>query len=105
MSPAVPLPPLHDFLRSVQVAHVPGPSTPLLDEVLTGLRRNLESRGTFKQGGMRLRDASDASTFKVRRGKVGGYREDFRTEQVAELEALVRERISPSLGYCLDGVS
>jgi hypothetical protein len=67
--------------------------------------RNLESRGTFKQGGMRLRDASDASTFKVRRGKVGGYREDFRTEQVAELEALVRERISPSLGYCLDGVS
>jgi hypothetical protein len=64
--------------------------------------RKLESQGTFSQGGMKLRKADDASTFKVRRGKVGGYRDDFDSDQVAELEALVRERISPSLGYCLD---
>ena len=34
-----------------------------------------------------------------RRGKVGGYRDYFSPEQVAELEALMRERLSPSLGY------
>ena len=66
--------------------------------------RQLESQGTFRQGGMKLRNAGDTSTFKVRRGKVGGYRDDFDSEQVAELEALVRDGISPSLGYCQDPV-
>ena len=62
--------------------------------------QKLETAGTFKQGGMKLVNASDPDTYKVRRGKVGGYREDFAPEQVAELEALVRERILPQLGYC-----
>jgi hypothetical protein len=62
--------------------------------------RQLEAQGTFSQGGMKLRNAGDASTFKVRRGKVGGYREDFNPEQVAELEQLVRQDIAPELGYC-----
>jgi len=64
--------------------------------------RQLESKGTFSQGGMKLRNADDPSTFKVRRGKVGGYRDDFEPQQVAELEQLVRDNISPSLGYCRD---
>ncbi len=62
--------------------------------------QKLETSGTFKQGGMKLVNANDPSTFKVRRGKVGGYREDFDAEQVAELETLVRDRIAPELGYC-----
>ena len=62
--------------------------------------QKLETSGTFSQGGMKLVNASDPSTFKVRRGKVGGYRDDFNAEQVAELEALVRENILPELGYC-----
>jgi hypothetical protein len=49
---------------------------------------------------MKLVNAKDPSTYKVRRGKVGGYREDFDEAQVAELEALVRENILPELGYC-----
>ena len=65
--------------------------------------QKLETSGTFNQGGMKLVDANDPSTFKVRRGKVGGYREDFPPEQVAELEALVRDNILPQLGYCQDG--
>ena len=52
---------------------------------------------------MKLVNASDPSTYKVRRGKVGGYRDDFDTQQVAELEALVRDRILPELGYCQEG--
>ena len=64
--------------------------------------QKLETSGTFSQGGMKLVNASDPSTFKVRRGKVGGYREDFDVAQVAELEALVRDSILPELGYCQD---
>lgn len=62
--------------------------------------QKLETSGTFSQGGMKLVDAKDPTTFKVRRGKVGGYRDDFNDEQVAELEALVRDNILPELGYC-----
>ena len=64
--------------------------------------QQLETRGTFSQGGMKLVDADDPSTYKVRRGKVGGYREDFDEHQVAELEELVRDNILPQLGYCRD---
>jgi hypothetical protein len=64
--------------------------------------RKLEAKGTFKQGGMKLRDADDPSTFKVRRGKVGGYRDDFDPEQVAELERLVCQSMTPELGYCTE---
>jgi len=62
--------------------------------------QKLETSGTFKQGGMKLVNANDPSSFKVRRGKVGGYREDFAPQQVAALEALVRASILPELGYC-----
>ena len=65
--------------------------------------QKLETSGTFSQGGMKLVNASDPSTYKVRRGKVGGYREDFNAQQVAELEALVRDNILPELGYCQAG--
>ena len=64
--------------------------------------QKLETSGTFSQGGMKLVNADDPSTFKVRRGKVGGYRDDFNPQQVAELEALVRDNILPELGYCQD---
>ena len=64
--------------------------------------QKLETSGTFSQGGMKLVNAGDPSTYKVRRGKVGGYREDFSPRQVAELEALVRDNILPELGYCRD---
>ncbi|MDG1945501.1 MAG: sulfotransferase domain-containing protein [Halioglobus sp.] len=65
--------------------------------------QKLETSGTFSQGGMKLVNREDPSTFKVRRGKVGGYREDFEAHQVAELEALVRDTILPELDYCQDG--
>lgn len=66
--------------------------------------RQLESRGFFpKQGGLNLRDPQDPNSFKVRRAKVGGYREDFSPEQVAELDELVAEHLSPSLGYTKEG--
>jgi len=61
--------------------------------------RKLETSGFFRQGGLTLRDPSDPNSFKVRRGKVGGYRDYFSPQQVAELDELVRSRISPTFGY------
>jgi len=61
--------------------------------------RKLETGGFFRQGGMTLRNPDDPNTFKVRRGKVGGYRDYFAPEQIAELEEIVRARLSPTLGY------
>lgn len=59
--------------------------------------RKLESEGFFRAGGLTLRNASDPESFKVRRAKVGGYRDYFDEEQVAELEALVQRDLSPRL--------
>ena len=64
--------------------------------------RKLESEGFFRSGGLTLRNPKDPESFKVRRAKVGGYRDYFTPEQADELEALVRERLSPSLGYTPD---
>jgi hypothetical protein len=48
---------------------------------------------------MRLRNANDPETFKVRRGKVGGYGDYFTEDQTAELEELMMTRLSPVFGY------
>ncbi len=59
----------------------------------------LERDRFFQSRRMQPRDSGDSDTYKVRRGKVGGYREDFTPEQVARLDALVAERLDPRLGY------
>jgi hypothetical protein len=61
--------------------------------------RKLEADGFFRQGGMTLRDPKDPESFKVRRAKVGGYRDYFEPEQVTELETLVNESLLPVFGY------
>lgn len=61
--------------------------------------RQMESSGFFRQGGLTLRNPKDPESFKVRRGKVQGYRDYFTPEQTAELESLMADRLSPALGY------
>jgi hypothetical protein len=61
--------------------------------------QNLEQQGFFRQGGLSLRNPNDPESFKVRRAKVGGFKDYFTQEQVAELEELVRTRLSPTFGY------
>jgi len=64
--------------------------------------RKLEASGFFKYGGMSQRKHAGPGTMKVRRGKAGGYRDDFSAEQVAEIDRLVSSRLSPTLGYGAD---
>jgi hypothetical protein len=63
--------------------------------------RKLESQNFFWRSGSRLtpRDKSNPDSYKVRRAKVGGYRDYFDDEQLAEIDSLVSGRLSPIFGY------
>lgn len=50
---------------------------------------------------LKPRDANNPQSFKVRSGRVGGYRESFTPEQVAIMDALVRDTLDSSFGYPL----
>ncbi len=61
--------------------------------------KELERTDFYKNSRLKPKDPSDPDSFKVRRGKVGGYRDYFTPEQVRAMEELVRTRLAPSLGY------
>jgi Sulfotransferase domain len=61
--------------------------------------KQLERQGFFRQGGLTLRNPEDPESFKVRRAKVGGYTDYLTEAQALELEELVRQFLSPTLGY------
>ena len=61
--------------------------------------RKLEQQNYFRNPGLRLRDPDDPDTFKVRRGKVLGYRDYFSPQQIECMDTMVRERLHPVFGY------
>lgn len=63
--------------------------------------RALEKSNTFDSGSRRLaaKNPDDASALKVRRGKVGGYRDYFSNEEIAHIDGLVEAQLSPIYGY------
>jgi alcohol sulfotransferase len=58
-----------------------------------------EADGFFKSDKLKPSDASDGDSYKVRRGKIGGYRDYFSDEQNAYIDNLVRDRLNPVYGY------
>jgi hypothetical protein len=63
--------------------------------------RKKEEENYFWRSGSRVqaKDVNDPNTFKVRKAKVGGYRDYFDDAQVAELNAMVDARLLPAFGY------
>ncbi len=63
--------------------------------------RAMERRKTFRMSGSRLlpRDRNNPDSFKVRRAKVGGYRDYFDDAQIEEIDAYIRHHLSPVFGY------
>jgi len=63
--------------------------------------RKMETNSTFwlSGGRMKPRDRSNPESFKTRRGKVGGYRDYFDEREIAEIERLIAEQLSPVFGY------
>jgi hypothetical protein len=63
--------------------------------------RKKEQENYFWRSGSRVKakDVNDPNTYKVRKAKVGGYRDYFDDNQVAELDAMVDSRLLPVFGY------
>jgi hypothetical protein len=66
--------------------------------------RQLEQKRVFWLAGRRMlaKDRGNPNTYKVRRAKVGGYRDDFTPEQLASIDALVTNRLLPVFAYGRD---
>jgi hypothetical protein len=62
--------------------------------------KKMEQAKFFRGSGARVRpgDSANPQSFKVRKGKVGGYRDYFTDEQCAHLEQLASE-LDPMFGY------
>jgi hypothetical protein len=63
--------------------------------------KRLEAKSLFKGSGARVRpgDKNNPDSFKVRRAKVGGYRDYFDDAQVQEIDRLVVANLDPLFGY------
>jgi hypothetical protein len=90
--------------RILEFIGTPGKAEEIAEAVRFGSVENmraLESKRVFWLSGRRMTapDTSNPQTFKVRRAKVGGYRDDFTAEQLAEIDALTKTRMLPAFGY------
>jgi hypothetical protein len=63
--------------------------------------RELERKSFFRSSGIRMmpKDRGNPDSYKVRRAKVGGYRDYFDDDQLAEIDAIVDASLSPVFGY------
>ncbi|MFU8814327.1 MAG: sulfotransferase domain-containing protein [Pseudomonadales bacterium] len=58
-----------------------------------------ERENFYNNDRLKARDPDDPDSFKVRRGKVGGYRDYFAPEQLAVIDRVVADQLDPTLGY------
>lgn len=63
--------------------------------------KKLETDPSVSAGGKRLApgNRNNPDSYKVRRAKVGGYRDYFDEPTLAEMDRMTEERLSPSFGY------
>ena len=61
-----------------------------------------EAEGFFRSDNLRPADAAEPNSFKVRRGKMGGYRDELSAEQALMLDRMIDATLDPGLGYRTD---
>ena len=63
--------------------------------------KKLETSGKFLLSGGRMLpgNRNNPDSFKVRKGKVGGFREHFSAEQIQQIDAMINQQLSPIYGY------
>jgi hypothetical protein len=63
--------------------------------------RKMEQQGSFWMSGGRMKpkDRDNPESYKVRRAKVGGYRDYLTDEQAEQIASIVRETLDPVFGY------
>jgi hypothetical protein len=69
--------------------------------------RKMEEKRTFWLSGSRMvaKDRGNPNSYKVRKAKVGGYRDYFDDNQILAMNRLVAERLDPLFGYGSDAGS
>ncbi len=91
-----------DFLA---LSHTPGLLAEVAAYTAFDNMRRIEQRGAYRDRRLLPGDPANPDSFKVRRGKVGGYRDYFDDAQLQHIEALVAERLNPALGYACAATS
>jgi hypothetical protein len=68
--------------------------------------KRMEQQRVFWLSGGRLvpKDRNNPDSYKVRRGKAGGYRDDFDATQLAQIDQLVEVTLAPIYGYTGSGI-
>jgi alcohol sulfotransferase len=63
--------------------------------------RKLEENSVFERSGGRMRPGKKGlpDSYKVRRAKIGGYKDYFSETETAQIDALVQRELSPHYGY------
>lgn len=61
--------------------------------------RQAELENRFNTTRLRAADPKDPNSFKVRRGKVFGYRDHFQERELETLEAIIDRELDPGFGY------
>ena len=63
--------------------------------------KKLEKSGTYLLSGGRMLpgDRNNPDSFKVRKGKVGGFKEHFNPQQVQQIEAMINQHLASVYGY------
>ena len=96
--------PTNALKRMFDFMGTPGTDAEIKDAVDYAAYENmkqLEEKNAFRSSGARLvpGNKSNPDSYKVRRAKVGGYRDYFDDDQLARIEALFEARMTPVFGY------
>lgn len=85
-----------DFAGSPEAFHAVGRAVELssMERI-----RQRERKGDLRPSRDHEIDVHVPNALKARRGKVGGYRDDFSTMEAEQLERFVEERLDPVFGY------
>jgi Sulfotransferase domain len=90
--------------RILEFLGTPATGAQLADAVqfasLENMKRMEQQRVFWLSGGRLVpKDRGNPDSYKVRRGKVAGYRDDFDAAQLAEIDRLVETTLDPLYGY------
>ena len=61
--------------------------------------KKMERNNEFDRSWLKAGDSTDEESFKVRRGKIGGYADYLEDTDIERLNRLIRETLAPDFGY------
>lgn len=99
--------PQASMTRVARFLDIPASDNQIREAVAYAAYENMkqkESEQSFRSSGARLTpgDKANPDSYKVRRAKVGGYRDYFDDTQLAEIDAMTYERLDPVFDYGKD---